>query len=148
MGEHVFQDEADAETAAVGVGGVEEVNCVFQAPEALMLGEGGGFGAWMDDEVANAEESGCFGGLHQFFEGEVAGAGFGGSDVDAVGEWAMEGVGFEAEVVDEARSAADEGGVVVVEVLGPGTNFDPVESGVTDLFETIEDTGLPEAAGG
>lgn len=148
MRQHVFEHEAEAEAAAVVVEAVEDLDGVLEPHETFVLGQDRFFGTGMEDEVAHVEESGGFGGFDEFGHGEVAGGFVEGGDVDGGGERGVEGVGLESQLMNPLARPADGVAVVVVEMGRVGADFEAVEAAVPDGFEAVEDTGLPEAAGG
>ena len=149
VGEHVFEGEVEAAFAAALGDAVKRSGAVGHADVAFFRGRAGFFfGAGMDDEVADPEPSGGFGGLEEFVDGAVAIVGIESGDVDVVGEGGVKGEGFESEVTDEPGGGIGLVEVVVIEVHGGGADFDHVKAAIADIFEHIEDARLVKAAGG
>jgi hypothetical protein len=148
VGEHVFQEELDAEGAAVGGDAIEGIGCVAHVLEELGFGGAAfAFGSGVEDDVGAAEQGGGVAGADEFGDGGFADGEVERGDVDAVGEGSVEGDGVDLEFMQALAGAFDGGDVVVVEMGGEGADFDLAEACGMDGIQDGEDGAAVEAAG-
>jgi hypothetical protein len=149
VGEHVFEEEVDAQFAAAGGDAVEGVGSVVHVLEEIGLrGAAFTFGSGVEDDVDAAEQGSGVAGADEFGDGGLADGGVEGGDVDAVGEGSVEGDGVDLKFMQSLAGAFDGGDVVVVEVGREGADFDLVEAGGVDGIQDGQDGAAVEAPGG
>jgi hypothetical protein len=90
------------------------------------------FGSRMQDDMGTTQSSSGFAGEDDLSDRSLARGRVEGSDVDAVGEWRVEGHGINLQLTQALGRKRDGGVIMIIEMSRKGADFDLVEVGRFD----------------